>query len=242
MMDAIPKVCDFSTATDFITAFELHMDCFLMTKSFDSKDHDDIRMKFLKFAMSKCPGYNALGVDGRTTYESLKKKVSLLLQPTATPLKDFFDLECANYKSATDYIVESKRLLSCFIGDEPTAELLIRQRLLEQLPSDAGLMIRNMKTDFSEFVKQLSSLWNLVSSHQPCLLTSRNEIQKRRYSNSYRPTSERCYTCSGYGHYARFCPSGSGNDRSRNRQANFMSSTNQKSRFRRETEPKNFTE
>ena len=215
MMDGIPKISDFSTAADFISAFELHMDCFLMTKSFDASEHDNIRVKFLKFAMSKSPGFNALGVDGRSTYESLKRKVSLLLQPTSTPLKSFFELDCCNFKSATDYIVESKKLLSCFIDDETVMELLIKQRVVELLPSDAGLMLGNASSNFTEFMKQLSFMWNLLSSSpQSCLSISKNVSQKRRFVPNSKAMTDRCYACDGYGHYARDCP----NNRNRNRQ------------------------
>ena len=168
-MDGLPKLCDFSSAGEFLIAFELHMDCFLLSKSIDKSAHNGVKLKFLKLAMSKAPGYNALGIDGRFTYESLKQKVSLLLQSSSTPFKDFIALDCKCFDTATEYIVKGKTLLKEFIGDERMQELLIKQRIVELLPSDAGLLLKTNATSFDEFVKQASFLWTSLRSEQTCL-------------------------------------------------------------------------
>ena len=209
-MDGLPKLCDYSSANEFLIAFELHMDCFLISKSIDKSAHNGVKLKFLKLAMSKAPGYNALGIDGRFTYEALKKKVSLLLQPSSTPFKDFIALDCKCFATATDYIVKGKALLKEFIDDEPMQELLIKQRIVELLPSDAGLLLRTNVASFDEFVKHISFLWTLLRSEQTCLTATCRptfSLSGREYSNN-RNNRGRCYICGKFNHYAKQCRSG----------------------------------
>ena len=198
-MNDLPKLSDYVSADGFISAFEIYMDCFLISKSIASEDHESVKLKFLKLVLSKAAGYHALGVDGRTTYKSLLEKVNLLIQSTSTPLKDFFALDCSCFVSATDYIVKARSLLSSFINDEKVQELMIVQRLKELLPPDAALLLTEEMPRFDFFVKHIQAMWKLVQSDEKVCAVSKESFTRDPVRRI------RCYSCGKFGHVARNC-------------------------------------
>ena len=64
-MNDLPKISDCVSAEEFISAFDIYMDCFLISKSISLEDYESVKLKFLKLVLSKAAGYHALGVDGR---------------------------------------------------------------------------------------------------------------------------------------------------------------------------------
>lgn len=199
-MNDLPKLRDYASADDFISAFEVYMDCFLISKSIASEDQESVKLKFLKLALSKAAGYHALGVDGRTTYKSLLEKVNLLIQSTSTPLKDFFALDCSCFVSATDYIVKARSLLSSFIKDEHVQELMIVQRLKELLPPDAALLLTEEMPRFDIIVKHVQAMWKLVQQSDEKVCAVSREVFKRDPVRRIQ-----CYSCGKFGHVARNC-------------------------------------
>lgn len=201
-MNDLPKLSDYVSADEFISAFEIYMDCFLISKSIASEDHESVKLKFLKLILSKAAGYHALGVDGRTTFQSLAGKIHLLIQSTSTPMKDFFALDCSRFANATDYIVKAKSLLSSFVSDEVVKELLIAQRLKELLPPDAALLLTEETPRFDCFVKHMQAMWKLVQSSDQVCAASTKAIRDKNDTVSRR----KCYSCGSFWHIARNCP------------------------------------
>lgn len=198
-MEGLPKIADFTSAQEFLDHFEIFMDCFLLSKNIIKEDKAaDIRFKFLKYALSKSPGFSALKIDEKTSYHFLKSQASSLFTETKMPFHDFWKLPVSEFLSAHDFVVKAKRALASFITEEQVVELLIRQRLQEMLPPDASLMLKTC-ADFTDFMNKISLLWSML------LQEKAEKVCVSKVENSRRQTSVTCFNCGRLNHVSRQC-------------------------------------
>lgn len=200
-MDGLPKVIDYDNAKEFLEQFDVYLDCFFVSKNITDQDKkEDIQLKFLKFSLSKSPAYGALSIDGRTTYATLKAKVSSIFPTANTPFQDFWNLSIRDFANAYAYAVKSKKLLSQFLSDEKQTEVLIQQRLCEILPADAALQLEKCK-DFSDFLNKVSLMWSMLSVQQETRICA----HKSDSLSTPRRLPSQCYNCAKFYHISRRC-------------------------------------
>ena len=198
-MEGLPKIADFTSAQEFLDHFEIYMDCFLLSKNIIKEDKAvDTKFKFLKYALSKSPGFSALKIDDKTSYHILKSQASSLFTETKKPFHDFWTLPVREFLSAHDFVVKAKRCLSTFIAEEKVVELLIRQRLQERLPPDASLQLRAC-VDFSDFMNKVSLLWSMLQQENA------EKVCASKAESSRRQTSVTCFNCGRLNHRSRQC-------------------------------------
>lgn len=199
-MEGLPNVADFTSAHEFLDHFEIYMECFLLSKNITKEDKAvDIKFKFLRYALSKSPGFSALKIDATTSYALLKSRASCLFTETKMPFHDFWTLPVSEFSNAHDFVVKAKRCLSSFIAEERVVELLIRQRLQEMLPPDAALQLRTCAADFSDFMNKISLLWSML------LRREEEKVCVSKAESSRRQTSVTCYNCGRLNHVSRQC-------------------------------------
>ena len=55
-MEGLPKITEYTSSQEFLEHFEIHMDCFLLSRNISKPDKaEEVKYKFLKYALSKSP-------------------------------------------------------------------------------------------------------------------------------------------------------------------------------------------